>query len=221
MGASRRHSMGGSYQYAGRDTPNQGVLSVNDDLTERLVERQVVHQGTYMTFTRDTVLDADGRQHTRDNVIHPGAVTIVAITPDRRLLLVRQYRHAAGEALLELPAGKLDRQPDGSTEDRLRAAKRELTEETGFQAANWRELATFFTAPGFASELMTNFLATGLSPDPAYRGPDPDERLKLEQMPFDEALAKAKAGELRDAKTLLGILQVDALARAGEVPELS
>lgn len=191
------------------------------DLAERLVDRQVVHQGTYMTFTKDTVLDADGRKHTRDTVLHPGAATIVAITSDRQLLLVRQYRHAAGETLLELPAGKLDRQPDGSTEDRLIAAQRELTEETGYRAASWRELGTFFTAPGFASELMTIFLATGLSPDPAFKGPDPDERLELEMVPFDEALARAQRGELRDAKTLLGIYQVDALARDGEVPELA
>ena len=190
-------------------------------MTERLVDRQVVHQGTYMTFTKDTVLDADGREHTRDMVLHPGAATVVAITPDRRVLLVRQYRHAAGEELLELPAGKLDRQPDGSTEDRLLAAKRELTEETGYRAETWRDLGTFFTAPGFASELMTTFLATGLSPDPEFKGPDPDERLELELMPFDEALALAVNGELRDAKTILGILQVDALARAGEVPELA
>src|SRR4051794_11979443 len=97
--------MGGSYQYAARNNANQGELSVNDDLTERLVKRQVVHQGNYMTFTRDTVVDADGKEHGRDIVLHPGAVTIAAILADRSILLVRQYRHAAGEALLELPAG--------------------------------------------------------------------------------------------------------------------
>src|SRR3954452_1409564 len=204
-----------------RKTPIHGAPSVNDDLTERLVDRQVVHQGNYMQFARDTVLDADGREHTRDVVLHPGAVTIVAITPDRQLLLVRQYRHAAGEALLELPAGTLDRQPDGSMEDRLVAAQRELTEETGYRADKWRELSTFFTAPGFASELMTMFLATGLSPDPEFKGPDPDERLELEMLLFGEALALATNRRLRDAKTILGILQVDALARAGEVPELA
>ncbi len=194
---------------------------MNDDLTERLVDRQVVHHGNYMTFAKDTVLDADGRQHTRDVVLHPGAVTIVAIRADRQVLLVRQYRHAAGEALLELPAGTLDRQPDGSMEDRLAAAKRELTEETGYMAATWRELATFFTAPGFASELMTMFLATGLSADPAYKGADPDERLNLEPLPFDEALALARDHQIRDAKTLIGLFEVDALARAGEVSELA
>lgn len=194
---------------------------MNSDLTERLVERHVVHHGNYMDFARDTVLDADGREHTRDIVIHPGAVTIVAILPDRRLLLVRQYRHAAGEALLELPAGTLDRQPDGSLEDRLAAAKRELTEETSYRAGSWRELATFFTAPGFASELMTMYLATDASEDPDYKGPDPDERLDLEAIPFDEALALARTDQIRDAKTIIGLFEVDALARAGEVPELA
>ena len=196
-------------------------MSVDDDLTERLVDRQVVHQGNYMTFARDTVIDSDEGTHFRDVVLHPGAVTIVAITDDRQVLLVRQYRHAAGEALLELPAGTLDRQPDGSLEDRLAAAKRELTEETGYRAATWRELATFFTAPGFASELMTMFLATGLSADPAYKGADPDERLKLETLSFAEALALAKSDQMRDAKTIIGLFEVDALARAGEVPELA
>ena len=192
-----------------------GFLSVNDDLTERLVERQVVHEGTYMAFTRDTVLDADGKKHTRDVVLHPGAVTIVAISPDRRVLLVRQYRHAAGEALLELPAGTLDRQPDGSMEDRLLAAKRELTEETGYRADKWRELATFFTAPGFASELMTIFLATDVTPDPEFKGPDPDERLKVEMVPFDDDAGRGQERPAHDAKTILGVLLVDALEAEG------
>jgi ADP-ribose pyrophosphatase len=190
------------------------------ELNETLVDRQVVHSGTYMTFARDTVVDPEGKQHSRDIVLHPGAVTVVAILPDRRLVLVRQYRHAAGEALLELPAGTLDRQPDGSMEAPLPAAKRELTEETGYRAANWRDLGTFFTAPGFASELMTMLLATELEPDAEYKGPNPDERLNVELLPFDEALALALRGELRDAKTIIGVLLTDALARAGEIPEL-
>jgi ADP-ribose pyrophosphatase len=190
------------------------------ELHEQLIDRQVVHTGTYMTFTRDTVVDPEGHEHARDIVLHPGAVTVVAILPDRRLVLVRQYRHAAGEALLELPAGTLDRQPDGAMEEPLLAARRELTEETGYRAATWRNLGTFFTAPGFASELMTLFLATDLEPDPAYKGPDPDERLKVELVAFEEALALAQGGGLRDAKTIIGVLLADALARAGEIREL-
>lgn len=190
------------------------------ELGERLVQRHVVHAGTYMTFARDTVVDPDGRQHSRDVVIHPGAVTVVAILPDRRVLFVRQYRHAAGEALLELPAGTLDRQPDGSLEEPLPAAQRELFEETGHRAADWRELARFFTAPGFASELMTLYIATAVEPDPSHGGPDPDERLAVVALPFDDALAQAHGGEIRDAKTLVGLYMTDVLARAGEIGEL-
>ena len=192
----------------------------DEDLTEERLDRQVVHQGNFMTFVQDTTVDPEGGRHVRDMVLHPGGVTVVAILPDRRVLLVRQYRHAAGEAMLELPAGTLDRQPDGSLEDRLVAAKRELTEETGHHATHWRTVATFFTAPGFANELMTMYLATGVSPDPDYSGPDVDERLRLEIMPFADAVTLARNGTLRDSKTLIGLLLVDELARAGEVAEL-
>ena len=191
------------------------------ELNETLVERQVVHSGTYMTFARDTVLDPDGKRHSRDVVLHPGAVTVVAILPDRRLILVRQYRHATGEALLELPAGTLDRQPDGSIEEPLLAARRELAEETGYRAENWRELSSFFTAPGFSSEVITLYLATGVTPDPNHTGPDPDERLNVELVDFDEALALARTGQVRDGKTLVGVLMTDILARAGEIAELA
>lgn len=190
------------------------------ELTETQLDRQVVHEGNFMTFVQDRTVDPDGGIHVRDIVLHPGGVTIVAILADRRVLLVRQYRHAAGEALLELPAGTLDRQPGGLLEDRLAAAKRELSEETGYRAASWRELATFFTAPGFATELMTMYLATDVSPDPDYSGPDVDERLALEMLPFDDALAMATTGMMRDGKTIIGLCLADALARAGEIAEL-
>lgn len=124
------------------------------ELIERLVRREVLSGGTYLTYARDAVADQDGQEHERDVVLHPGAVTVVALLPDRRMLLVRQYRHPAGEVLLELPAGTLDRHDGGGTEDPLAAAKRELFEETGHRAANWRRLAEFYTAPGFATEKM-------------------------------------------------------------------
>jgi ADP-ribose pyrophosphatase len=190
-------------------------------LPERLVEREVVRQGNYMTFVHDTIADAEGRQHAREMVIHPGAVCIVALLPDRRLPMVRQYRHAAGEVLLELPAGTLDREPDGSLEDPAHAARRELSEETGYRAAQWRKLAEFFTTPGFATELMHLYLATELEPDPDYGGPMDDERLELVVLSLDEALERARAGAVRDAKSLLGLYLVDRLVRAGEVDGLT
>lgn len=189
----------------------------DEELVERLVERQVLPGGTYLTFVRDTVVTSDGQIRSRDVVLHPGAVTVVAVLPDRRLLLVRQYRHPSGEVLLELPAGTLDVLNGGSIEQPLPAARRELWEETGYWAGSWRKLSEFFTAPGFASELMHMFLATDLKLDPAYEGPDEDERLKLDVMPFDEALSMADDGRIRDAKTLVGLYLVDRLATKGEI----
>lgn len=190
------------------------------DLVEKLVDRQVLPGGTYLAFARDTVMTSDGLERHRDVVLHPGAVTVVCLLADRRVLLVRQYRHPSGEVLLELPAGTLDILGDGSTEEPLPAAERELFEETGHRAGSWRKLAEFFTAPGFASELMHLYLATEASADPAYEGPDEDERLEIEEMSFDQALTLAENGTIRDAKTLIGLYLVERLARAGQIPEL-
>lgn len=187
------------------------------DLTERLVERQVVRKSNYMTSVVDTIETPDGRKHERDVVLHPGAVAVVAILPDGRILLVRQYRHAAGTVLVELPAGTLDRLADGSIEDPAVAGPRELSEETGYRAANWRRLGAFWTAPGFASERMTLYLATDLTPDPDHHGPDPDERLLVESLTLPELLARVEKDEIHDAKTLIGVLWLDALVRSGEV----
>ena len=192
----------------------------DEDLIEKLVDRQVLPGGTYLTFARDTVVTPDGLERHRDIVLHPGAVTVVAILPDRRVLLVRQYRHPSGEVLLELPAGTLDMLGDGSIEDPLVAGKRELFEETGHRAGSWRKLGDFFTAPGFASELMHLYLATDATPDPAYEGPMEDERLTVEILPFEEAVTRADKGEIRDAKTLVGLLLVDRMAKTGSIPEL-
>jgi ADP-ribose pyrophosphatase len=179
----------------------------DERLQETLVESRVVHRGHYVTFRVDTVEDPDGGRHIRDIVEHPGAVAVVALDGDD-LLLVRQYRLAAGQILLEIPAGTLDRHPDGSIEDPELAAPRELAEEAGVRAASWRRLGTFWTAPGFASEAMTLYLATDLTAVDEYAGPEPDERLDLVRMPWREAVAAAERGEFADAKTIVGILWV-------------
>lgn len=187
------------------------------DLVERLVDRQVVRASKYLTFAQDTIEAADGRRHERDVVLHPGAVTVMAVLPEGRVLLVRQYRHAAGTTLLELPAGTLDRLEDGSIEDPAVAGPRELLEETGYRAKSWRRLAGFWTAPGFASEHMTLYLATDLTADPDHREPDPDERLLVETLTLHELLALVARDEIKDAKTIIGIYWLDALVRSGEV----
>jgi ADP-ribose pyrophosphatase len=114
--------------------------------------------------------------------------------------------------LLEIPAGTLDVGEDGSIEDPDLAAPRELEEETGMRAASWRLISRFYTAPGFASELMHLYLATDLRPADGDRlMPDADEHLLLERMPWREAVAAAERGELRDGKTLVALLWLASL----------
>ena len=200
-----------------RDAP-QPVSPAPDPLEERVVGTEVIHRGRYMEFRVDTIERADGSRSTRDIVGHPGAVSILALDDRQRLLLVRQWRVAAGRALLEIPAGTLDVH-DGAVEDPDIASRRELEEETGARAATWRKLATFWTAPGFASELMHLYVATGLT---AADGddrldPDEDEHLELERASIDEALAMVEAGTIVDAKSILGVLWLDRLRAAGEL----
>lgn len=187
--------------------PGRVDLPARDPLEERLVASGVVHRGRVIDVRVDTVERADGRRLRRDVVDHPGAVAIVALDDAGRLLLVRQWRHPAGRALLEIPAGTLDRDPvTGSTEDPAAAARRELEEETGCCAARWERLADFWTAPGFATERMYLYLATGLEPVSGDVGPDEDEALDLVRLPWRRAVAAAERGDIRDAKSLVGIL---------------
>src|SRR3954470_717140 len=136
--------------------------SADDPLEERVVERQVIHRGHYLEFRIDSIERADGSRATRDVVGHPGAIAVLALDADDRLLLVRQWRVPAGQAMLEIPAGTLDIH-DGVTEDPDVAARRELEEETGSRATSWRKLGAFWTAPGFATELMHLYLARDLT----------------------------------------------------------
>jgi ADP-ribose pyrophosphatase len=172
-----------------------------------VVDRQVLHRGKFLEFRVDTVERADGSRAVRDFAGHPGAVAIVALDADGRMALVRQWRIAADAALLEIPAGGLDPAPDGSKEDPELAARRELEEETGMRAGSWRKLGAFYSAPGFTDELMHLYLATDLTPasDDGRLGPDEDERLILEWRPWRDAVAAAENGEIRDAKSIVGL----------------
>jgi ADP-ribose pyrophosphatase len=189
-----------------------------DPLEEQVVESRLVHHGRYLDVRIDTIQRADGSTGTRDVVKHPGAVAVLALDTDDRLLLVRQWRLPAARAMLEIPAGTLDVH-EGVTEDPAVAVRRELEEETGSRASSWRRLASFWTAPGFATELMHLYLATGLE---SVHGddrlaPDEDERLELSRLTIDEALSMVDAGEIVDAKSMLGILWLERLRRTGEL----
>ena len=167
---------------------------------ERVLRSERVFDGRLLKLRVDRVALPSGRETTREVVEHPGAVAIVPLLDDGRAVLVRQYRHAVGRALLEIPAGTLD-QPGESAED---AAARELAEETGYTAARLERLAAFYPAPGFATEHMTLFLATGLTE--GDQGMMEDEEITVETVELDAVPDLIARGELRDAKTLVGLL---------------
>jgi ADP-ribose pyrophosphatase len=198
-------------------TGDPEALPAQDPLTERVVASRVLHRGRYMEFRVETIERLDGTRGTRDIVGHPGAVAVLALDDADHLLMVRQWRVPAGRALLEIPAGTLDVH-EGVTEDPGVAARRELEEETGHRAGAWRKLAEFWTAPGFASELMHLYLATRLTPVADGDGrlaPDEDEHLELRRVALDDALAMVEAGGIGDAKSILGVLWLDRLRREG------
>ena len=167
---------------------------------ERVLGSERVFAGKLLTVRVDRVALPGGRETAREIVEHPGAVGIVPLLPDGRVVLVRQYRHAVGRALLEIPAGTRD-QPGESAEA---AAARELAEETGYRAASLTRLAAFYTAPGFCTEELTLFLATGLTAGaPAAMD---DEAIAVETVALDAVPALLARGEIADAKTIVGLL---------------
>jgi ADP-ribose pyrophosphatase len=190
----------------------------DDPLEEHVTARELIHRGRYLEFRIDAIVRADGTTGTRDVVGHPGAIAVLAVDDDKRVLLVRQWRIPADRGMLEIPAGTLDVH-DGVTEDPDLAARRELEEETGQRATTWRKLSEFWTAPGFATELMHLYLATGLSAAPVADRltPDEDERLELSHVAIGDAVAMIEAGAITDAKTILGIFWLDRLVQAGEI----
>jgi ADP-ribose pyrophosphatase len=187
----------------------------DEQLVETTIASRPIHTGRYLSVRVDTVVDTDGREHTRDIIEHPGAVAIVAVQ-DGQVLMVHQYRSPAGKVLVEIPAGTLERAPDGTTEDPALAAARELGEEAGCAAATWRHLGAFYTAPGFAEEHMHLFLATDVT-DIAGHEPDEDERLRVERVPWRVAVGWATDGTLEDAKSMVGLMWLDRLVAAGEI----
>jgi 8-oxo-dGTP pyrophosphatase MutT (NUDIX family) len=192
-----------------------------DPLEERIVASRILLEGYYLTFRIDTIERADGSRATREVAGHPGAVAIVALDDEERVLLVRQWRSAAGRSMLEIPAGTLDfvDRARGVVEDHAVAAPRELEEETGYRADSWRRLGEFWTAPGFATELMLVYLATDLRPAhgvPDRLGPDEDEHLELERLPWREAVDAATDGRIVDAKSIVGLLWLARLKDAGQ-----
>jgi ADP-ribose pyrophosphatase len=151
----------------------------------------------------------DGREHLYQIVRHPGAVTILPVLDDGRICLIENYRPAVGQTLLELPAGT--REPD---EDPATTARRELIEETGYRAGRIELVARFFMSPGILSEEMHLFLATGLVPgEQDLQG---GEQITVRVTPWDEVLRMIREGQIRDAKTLVGLLHYATFSHKSE-----
>jgi ADP-ribose pyrophosphatase len=166
---------------------------------ERVTGSRRIHEGRIINVREDTVELTDGRSALREIVEHAEVVAVVPLDGDGNVVLVRQYRLPAEDALLEVPAGSVD--PEESIEA---AAQRELQEETGYRAGRLERLTGFFVAPGYLTEFVHVFLATGLAED-AIDG-DPDEDIALERMPLADAVRLIETGEIKDAKSIVGLL---------------
>lgn len=166
---------------------------------ETRVASRRVFTGQIVSVRVDTVRLPDGRETQREVVEHPGAAVIVPLRASDEILMVRQFRYTVGETLLELPAGTM--QP-GETADGC--AARELAEEVGARARQYEKLASLFPSPGILTEILHIFLATDLEEGPPIR--EPDEDLAVERLALSDAVARVYRGEIRDAKSVAGIL---------------
>ena len=173
------------------------------DYTERLKRRVNSYHGVVVEVTMDMVELPNGVTGLREVVHHPGGVCVAAVDEAGRVAVVRQYRYPFSRHLLELPAGKLEKD-----EDPFDAVRRELSEETGLEADDWTDLGFIYVSPGISTEKLYLYLATGLHQGTAH--PDPNEFLDVEKMPLDELARMAAAGELHDAKTVVGALKAKA-----------
>ncbi|MDW7673045.1 MAG: NUDIX hydrolase [Bacillota bacterium] len=173
-------------------------------LIEKKIEGQQIFKGKIIEVELDKVRLPNNSISTREVVKHGGAVGIIPINDNRELILVRQYRYPVGEALLEIPAGKLDQQ-----EEPLACAARELREETGFIAEEMVKVCDFFTSPGFSNEVIHLYMAKGLKQ--AGQMLDEDEFLNIEQVSLREAINYIYDGRIKDGKTIVGILAINNL----------
>lgn len=178
----------------------KGPLKIKPGKPATVLAHRTVYQGPLFRVDKEEINEPNCSNVTRDIVRHGGSVVILAIDDSTRrdpmVVLERQYRHAAGQCLYEVPAGKID-----PNENRLAAARRELAEETGFRAKKWTKLARYYASPGFLAEWMQVFLAEGLTP--GSTSPDEDERIELMMVPFSELLRLIDKGVIYDGKTII------------------
>lgn len=165
---------------------------------ERTISSRLLHEGRHFSFLRDEVELPNGLKTYRDIVRHPGAVAIVPVLPDGRIVLVRQYRYAAGKPLLEIPAGTLE-----EGENPLECARRELIEETGYEASELTAILSCYMAPGYSDEVIHFYEARGLRE--VGMSPEEDESIEVEVSELGEIIRMIEENIIEDAKTIIGI----------------
>ena len=181
----------------------------------KVISSRLSFKGKVFNVYTDTLEEPDGHRHIKDVIRHHGSVVILAVDErtnptDPDVILERQYRHAAGQFLIELPAGT--RNPG---EAPLAAAKREMIEETGYRAKRWTMLLKYFASPGFLGEWMQIYLARDIRQGEAHL--EMDENLEVLHMPLSQAMKMVAEGKIHDGKTLIGLSLYDAARKAGRL----
>lgn len=175
-------------------------------LTETLISSELVYEGSFLKVRRDLVRLPDGSETAREYFRHPGAVVIIPLLDDGKVLLERQYRYPNDRVFIELPAGKLEH-----GEDPLLCAQRELREETGYSATDWRFICTIHNAIAYSDEHLDIFLARGLMSGEQQL--DSGEFLELMSVSPDELMGWVREGKITDVKTLIGAFWLDKILR--------
>jgi ADP-ribose pyrophosphatase len=178
------------------------------DLTEHTVESKTVYRGRLLHVQEDSIRLPDGKPARREYIVHPGAAVMLAMPDEGSVVMERQYRYPLRSHVYELPAGKID-----PGEDALQTAKRELLEETGYRAREWRHLLTTYPAVGYSSERIELYLARDL--EHVGHALDEGEFLEVFVLPLDEALAWVHSGRIVESKTIMALLLAARMAAGG------
>ena len=179
------------------------------EFKEEMVSQETVYEGVIVNVRRDKARLMDGRITNREVVEHPGGVAVFAMDDQGRVALVRQYRYPMGEVTLELPAGKLE-----PGEDPRDSGLRELAEETGLVPGTFEDMGCLYSSPGILAERIYLYFAKNLTQGPTH--PDDGEFVETVWLPYQDLVDKARRGEIKDGKTLVGILKASFLLDAGQ-----
>ncbi len=181
-------------------------------MSEKIIASKTVYTGNIITVRKDQMRFPNGYSGIREVVACADAVAVVALTDRNEVLMVKQYRHPASQELWEIPAGKIE-----AGEKPLQCAQRELEEETGYRAQNWRQIYSFYTSPGFCTEQIFLFLASDLT---KYNQKlDQDEFIEVEKITLPAALKMAASGQIVDAKTIVGLLTAERYINQSVMPD--